>query len=174
MRGRKREPAAVRNGRDPSVELTRAVVVPAQERAVVKPEIIAESVELSDTWDNLIGDGSAYEAQDVPLLEAWVFWAVTQRQIEARMYNPKNGAIETSLARGMIDDNGDPEAIVASPLFRQLKQATEMNLKLAEHFGATPLARARLGLTRAATASIGDDIRLKVIAALEEHERRGD
>ena len=173
MRGRKKEPGAVRNGRDPATELTRAVVVPAQQAPVVKPRHIARSPELSETWDELIGDGSAFEIQDTPLLESWVFWATTQRQLEAQMLNAKDrSTIETCVE--VVDKDGNPAGFKTSPLFQQHKQATDMNLKLSEHFGASPLARARLGLTRAATASIGEDIRLKVLKALEEHERRGD
>lgn len=141
----------------------------------MKPRHVIESAVLSDIWDELVGDGSAYEAQDAPLLESWVFWTATKRQLEVQMLRGQDkSVIETCVVKGDAGDDGAPVGFTTSPLFRQYKQATDMELKLADHFGASLLSRERLGLARAATASIGADIRLKVLKALEEHERRGD
>lgn len=171
MRGRKREPGAVRDGRDPATELARAEEVPVSvspnlDAPASKPADVGAVECMSAMWDQLVGDGSAYREQDVPLLTQWVYWTELARQIQGRM------TLEDGRVATLTDAwQGDDLVQVESPYVRQLKTATDMSLKLAEHFGGTPMARARLGLTRAATASIGEDIRRKVISAMREASR---
>lgn len=169
MRGRKREPGAVRDGRDPASELARVQAVPVSvqsnlEGPAEKPEWVASVPNLSRRWDELVGDGSAYKPQDVALLFEWVFQTELAIQLSQRLTDPETGEIRTMVEQW----RGDDLVSVENPLLRQLKVATDTSLKLAEHFGGTPMARARLGLTQAATANIGEDIRRKVLQAMRE------
>lgn len=158
----------MRDGRDPASELA---IVEAQPTTVSanlegpaeKPPMVLASPNLSVRWDELIGDGSAYKPQDVPLLTQWVWWTELAIQLSRKMLS-EGGEIQT-----LADQwRGGNQVEVETPTLKQMQRATDMSLKLAEHFGGTPMARARLGLTRAATASIGEDIRLKVISAMRE------
>lgn len=172
MRGRKREPGAVRDGRTPASELARVeatpvVTSPNLEGPAEKPEWVASVPNLSRRWDELVGDGSAYKPQDVALLFQWVFQTELAIQLAQRLTD-EDGEIVT-----MVDAwRGQNLVSVENPLLRQLRNATDTSLKLAEHFGGTPMARARLGLTQAATASIGEDIRRKVLQAMRESALR--
>ena len=168
MRGRKREPGAVRDGRDPATELARVDAVPTEvasnlEGPATKPDWVASTPSLSRRWDELVGNGLAYKPQDVALLFEWVFQTELAVQLSQRLTGP-DGQIVT-----MVDEyRGDDLVQVENPLLRQHKNAVDMALKLAEHFGGTPMARARLGLTQAVTANIGEDIRRKVMQALRQ------
>lgn len=168
MRGRKREPGAVRNGRSPAAELARVGAEPVEvasnlDGPAVKPAWIEAEPKLSARWDELVGDGVAYKPQDVPLLSEWVFQTEMAIQLSQRILD-EDGNVAT-----MVDEwRGDAVVQVENPLLHQLRSATDESLKLAEHFGGTPMARARLGLTRAATANIGEDIRRKVLQAMRE------
>lgn len=165
-RGRKPDVLAVRRSGKP----TEAKVVAVGEGYAEKPEFVLQSPALSACWDELVGDGTAYAKQDTALLTQWVFWSELANQCMARLLG-RDGVTIDSLATAL---KGDSVMLVDSPYFRQFKQATDMVLKLADHFGGTPYARAKLGLTRAAEASLGEDIRRKVLKALDEHERRGN
>ena len=168
MRGRKKEPGAVRDGRDPATEIARVEAVPVTassnlEGPAVKPDWVASSPNLSQRWDELVGDGSAYKPQDVSMLFEWVFQTELALQL-SQLLMGDNGEIVT-----MVEEwRGENLVQVENPLLKQLNKATEMSLKLAEHFGGTPMARARLGLTQAVTANIGEDIRRKVLQAMRE------
>ena len=168
MRGRKREPGAVRDGRTPATELARVEAVPTEvsdnlRGPAEKPEWVASSPNLSRRWDELVGNGAAYKPQDVPLLFDWVFQTELAIQLSQQL-TAEDGTIRT-----MVDEwRGENLVQVENPLLRQYNKAVEMSLKLAEHFGGTPMARARLGLTQAVTANIGEDIRRKVLQAMRE------
>lgn len=167
MRGRKKEPGAVRDGRSPATELARVEATPVVtssnlEGPAEKPEWVASTPNLSRRWDELVGDGSAYKPQDVALLFDWVFYTELAIQLSQEMLD------EDGRVRTMVEEwRGDNLVSVENPLLRQHKNAVDMALKLAEHFGGTPMARARLGLTQAVTANIGEDIRRKVIQAMK-------
>lgn len=157
MRGRPTEQNAVRRGRTPASELAMVEEVevmaanPALDGYAEKPELVRSRDGLSRLWDEVVGDGRAFKPQDVPLLTQMVYWMAT--------------------ANALMEDERDADPNPARRL-RTLSKATDYSLKLADHFGCTPMARARLGLTKAATASIGEDIRLKVLAAMEEARGR--
>lgn len=173
MRGRKPKADAVRRGRTAAGELARAEraeVVPDVLGGVAeKPDLVREVPTLSRMWDALVGDGSAYVPQDVPLLTSWVFYTELASQLMERSIGEDGETIDTiALAR----EDGSVK-VKEGPYARQLRDATSMAMKLAEHFGGTPMARARLGLTRAATASIGEDIQRKIIKAMERSAKKG-
>ena len=148
---------AIRRGRTPASELALVEEVevmaqnPALDGYAEKPGFVASRPGLSILWDEVVGDGRAYKPQDVPLLTQMVFWMAQAGEL-------------------MKMSEDDPE-LDQSRLLRNLAKASDYSLKLAEHFGCTPMARARLGLTKAAAVSIGEDIRLKVIQAMDEIER---
>lgn len=166
MRGRKPDALAVRRRGKP----TEAQVTVVGGGYAEKPDFVYASASLSQCWDELVGDGRAYASQDTRLLTQWVFWVELANQLMSRMLSQDGCTIE-SVTTAI---QGENIVMVDSPFFKQFKQATDMAMKLADHFGGTPYARAKLGLTRAAEASIGEDVRMKVLKALEEHERRGD
>ena len=171
MRGRKKEPGAVRDGRDPATELARVEALPATapanlEGPALKPAHVAANPNLSRRWDELVGDGVAYKPQDVPLLTEWVFQTELAVQLSQKLMG-EDGEVVT-----MVEEwRGENLVEVENPLLRQLRNATDEALKLAEQFGGTPMARARLGLTQAVTANIGEDIRRKVLQAMREASR---
>lgn len=158
MKGRPMEAGAIRRGRTPASELALVEEVevmaanPALEGYAEKPPEVADNPSLSAMWDQVVGDGRAYKPQDVPLLELMVWWMAYGVEV---MFQD-------------VEDEPSP-----SRRLRNLARATDYSLKLAEHFGATPMARARLGLTKAAAVSIGEDIRLKVIEAMDQMEAKG-
>lgn len=158
MKGRPMEVDAIRRGRTPATELAlieNAEVIeanPALDGYAVKPSSIAEKPALDAMWDQVVGDGRAYKPQDVPLLTQMVYWMAVADEIMHQ------------------DEEEEPSP---TRRLRNLAKASDYSLKLAEHFGATPMARARLGLTKAAAVSIGEDIRLKVIEAMDQMEAKG-
>lgn len=158
MKGRPMEANAIRRGRTPASELALVEEVevmaenPALDGYAMKPPTISEKPALSAMWDQVVGDGRAYKPQDVPLLTQMVYWMAVADEIMSQ------------------DEEEEPSP---SRRLRNLAKASDYSLKLAEHFGATPMARARLGLTKAAAVSIGEDIRLKVIEAMDQMEAKG-
>lgn len=169
MRGRKKGLVSIRDGRDPATELTKQIVVEAQTDLLGKPIEIKNNPRLNGLWDSMIGDGRAFQPQDIPILANWMQWVDLAIQLRMRM-TKEDGTLETTVMR----KRGEEYVEVDSPLFKQYIKATEMSTRLSEQLGGTPIARARLGLTRAATASIGDDIRSKVIQALEQRALEGN
>lgn len=172
MRGRKPDENAVRRGTSPAreyakVRLARAETPPQFQGPARKPALVEASDELSYIWDEMIGDGSAYVRADEPLLEEWVYYTAMVRQIMAHMLGKDGNSIGTML------ELGDPDApkLKPSPYFRQLRDATETVLRIAEHFGGTPMARARIGLTQAASRAVADDVRSAVVRAVERAAR---
>ena len=59
-----------------------------------------------------------------------------------------------------------------SPYFTQMEKATAQILRLSDHLGATPLARARIGIAETATQSMQVDIAAKIRALMDEREGR--
>lgn len=157
MKGRPTKRNAVRRGRTPATEIALVEDVeamaanPALDGHAEKPELVGSREALSALWDEVVGDGRAYKPQDVPLLTQMVYWMALANDL---MEN---------------EDEADPNP---ARRMRMLARASDYSLKLAEHFGCTPMARARLGLTEAAAVSIGEDIRLKVLSAMEEANKR--
>lgn len=166
MRGRKPKAGAQRRGgvndRALSVPMSGA---PVEADAYTTdgpamPPSVSDHEHRVDMWRSLCGDGSAYRPEDAPLVSAFVVWSDVAEQIQSGMTNDDGGVALT------VD--GKP-----SPYLRQLDLATKNILKLADQLGCTPLARARLGLTEAATNNINVSIADRISRAVEREERRG-
>ena len=160
MRGRKPEAGAQRRGGAADRKLAKRVADPAEiavtmdGAALPVPESVASSERRMDMWRQVVGDGSAYTSQDVPLLSGFVTWMDAAEQIQYAMTNEGGGIL--------LELDGKP-----SPFLRELDLATKNMLKLADQLGCTPLARARLGLTEAARNNLNMSIADRISRAVE-------
>lgn len=161
MRGRKPKAGAIRRG---GAESVAATVVPAAQTGPEKPDEVAASPTQSALWDLMVGSGRGFAPEDAPALADMVFWMAVSRDLRMRMEGP-DGALRTMVPAG---EGPDGEAMwQPNPMLRELQRSTTMVLKLSDQLGCTPLARARIGLTRASGASVGLTIAEQVAAAME-------
>jgi phage terminase small subunit len=115
---------------------------------------------LSKYWRQVVGDGRAYTEQDIPTITAYVTTLDMQDQLKAMLYT-KDGNLKTCQGFGDEDEDGFM-AVKESPYFNQYQKAVTLSLKLAQELGATPLSRARLGVTRATEQSMQADVAHKI------------
>ncbi len=161
MRGRKPQANAIRRA-DDHADISPATVIGGAGGPIAKPEEMSRSASLSALWDTVVGTGVAYDPRDVPLLEQLVFELEVARQARSRCYG-EDGRLRLMVACGEPDpEPGEALNLRPHPYIRQMNEATNQALKLADQLGCTPLARARLGLTQAAgravTLSIAEQI----------------
>lgn len=162
MRGAKPKAGAQRRGGANDKVLAKVVepvvtVVDAETLgvdAVPMPKSISESPARTELWRQVVGDGSAYKPEDAPLIALFVTWMDTAEQITHAMTNEQGGVL--------ITVDGKP-----GPFLRQLDLATKNVLKLADQLGCNPLARARLGLTEAASMNLSLNINDRINRAIE-------
>ena len=161
MRGRKPKAGAIRRG---GAEDVAASVLAAPQAGPEKPAEVAASPSQSALWDLMVGTGRGFAPEDAPVLADMVFWMDVSRDLRARMEAP-DGSLRTMVPAG---EGPDGEAMCRpNPMLRELQRSTTMVLKLSDQLGCTPLARARIGLTRASGASVGLTIAEQVAAAME-------
>ena len=159
MKGRKPQKDAIRRGRTPADVLElQAVPVLA---AVETPDEVLANPDLDALWETVVGDGAGYLPNDVPILTQLVYWLDVARTCRERMTGPDGRTLVT------VDDTGG-----TSPYFTQMEKATSQILRLSDQLGATPLARARIGIAETATQSMQVDIAAKIRALMDEREGR--
>ena len=158
MKGRKPKQDAIRRGRQPFEELT---PVQTSKHDLVKPEHILANPRLNQYWEIAVGDGHAYDEQDLPIILNYITYMDLADQLRDQLFD-ENGAIQTIMGYGPLDEEGMGGKVVESPYFKQYEKAVNMCLKLAQELGTTPMARARLGVTRAAEQSMNVDIGMKI------------
>lgn len=161
MKGRKPVAGAQRRGGADDKRLAKVVAAPETTAAVVieggaipMPQSVAESPARAELWRQVVGDGSAYRPEDAPLIALFVTWMDIAEQITHAMTNDEGGVL--------ITVDGKP-----GPFLRQLDLATKNVLKLADQLGCNPLARARLGLTEAASMNLSLSINDRICKAME-------
>lgn len=159
MKGRKPKKDAIRRGRTPA-DVLELQAVPVR-AAVEKPDEVLANPDLGALWNAVVGDGAGYLPQDVPILTQLVYWMDVARTCRERMTGPDGRTLVT------VDDTGR-----TSPYFTQMEKATAQILRLSDHLGATPLARARIGIAETATQSMQVDIAAKIRALMDEREGR--
>ena len=159
MRGRKPQANAIRRGGAQPGAIP--VVATPVEHGVTKPDEVIANPDLDALWDTVVGDGAGYLPQDVPILTQLVYWMDVARTCRERMTGPDGRTLVT------VDDTGR-----TIPYFTQMEKATAQILRLSDHLGATPLARARIGVTEAATQSMQVDIAARIRALMDEREGR--
>lgn len=157
MKGRKPKKDAIRRGRTPA-DVLELQAVPVR-AAVEKPDEVIANPDLDALWDTVVGDGAGYLPQDVPILAQLVYWMDVARTCRERMTGPDGRTLVT------VDDTGR-----TSPYLAQMEKATNMVLRLSDQLGCTPLARARIGVTEAATQSMQVDIAARIRALMDERE----
>lgn len=152
MRGRKPDATAIRRGDD---ALMRASVI---DGGVVKPETVSSNAALSEMWDCCIGTGLAFEPQDAPLLEQFVFDMVQVAECRRHMFDEDGNPRPVSIAE---DELGNI-AVRANPYQKPMHEFMREALKLSDELGLSRFARTRLGLAQAAgkavTLSIAEQI----------------
>lgn len=144
------------------VDLT-AVVVGQGARAQMTPRICA-SPDLQELWLMTVGDGTDYTAAQAPIIEQYVL----------------NLAMIEECTRHLVDENGkvhlfaeDEDGNIIfkeNPYSKRYDKLMQTNFKLATELGLTPMARARLGLTKANTNAINISIADVVRKAMAESE----
>lgn len=159
MKGRKPKKDAIRRGRTPA-DVLELQAVPVR-AAVEKPDEVLANPDLDALWDTVVGDGAGFAPADVPILTQLVYWLDVARTCRERMTGPDGRTLVT------MDDTGR-----TSPYFTQMEKATAQILRLSDHLGATPLARARIGIAETATQSMQVDIAAKIRALMDEREGR--
>lgn len=157
MKGRKPKKDAIRRGRTPA-DVLELQAVPVR-ATVEKPDEVLANPDLDALWDTVVGDGAGYLPQDVPILAQLVYWMDVARTCRERMTGPDGRTLVT------VDDTGR-----TSPYLAQMEKATNMVLRLSDQLGCTPLARARIGVTEAATQSMQVDIAARIRALMDERD----
>lgn len=166
-RGRKPDPNAIRRGGvRPAIQYVNARPV----AGIAKPERISANPTMSACWDALVGSSLDYCSQDVPLLEAYCFWYAVLMQAEAQVVT-EDGEVITLCGEQGPDGLVPPESMRANPDIRTAAQASNMLRLLATDLQATPAARDRAGLVRAATRSTSADLVARTVAGYEEFRR---
>lgn len=175
MRGRKPDTNAARRAKD-KVDLAAATKIAApviseasiiEPTGPVKPPEIAANENLSALWDLYAGDSLSYRPEDGPIIAQMVFELETARQCRQNCMDDY-GVIHAVVGRGEPDPvTGMYPDSVVNPWYKAMGEAQQRALKLADQLGATPLARARLGLTQAAGAAVAVSIADQVKAAVD-------
>lgn len=168
MRGAKPKKNAIRRGGPDAPELLEAR--PVEPRGIEKPDEVARSASLSVLWDQTVGASGAFRPQDVPALTQYVFQLETARQCRANAMD-ESGKITVLVGKGEPDENGRYVAYVENPWLKAMREAEALALKLADQLGLTPLARARLGLTNAASAAAAISIADQIDRAMRARDR---
>lgn len=158
MKGRKPQANAIRRGRTPADVLA---VRAEPEDGLGKPVEVESNPDLSALWDTVVGSGSAYRAQDGPILTQLVYWMDVARTCREAMTAADGRTIVT------IGEDGR-----TTPYFAQMEKATSQILRLSDQLGCTPLARARIGITETAAQSMQVDIAQRIRALMDEREAR--
>lgn len=126
--------------------------------AAEKPLSVTSNPTLSNMWDTAVGTGAAFEPQDVPFLEQFVFDMCIVEECRAHMLDEDGRPLP--IIKGE-DDFGNT-VFTPNPYQKPMADAMKEAMKLAEELGLTRFARTRLGLAQAAgkavTLSIAEQI----------------
>lgn len=141
----------------------RASVEGGIEDTCEKPLAVAQSPRLSDVWDTLIGSGIAFRQQDQPLLEQLVFDIALADDCRRHMFDEDGNPVALLKA----EDEDGREVLVDNPYYKKMREISADTLKLANELGMTPVARARLGLTKASTNAANLSIAETIYKAME-------
>ena len=168
MRGRKPQANAIRRGGAQPGAIP--VVAAPIEHGVTKPDEVIANPDLDAIWDTVVGSGAAYRQQDEPLLTQLVYWLDVARTCRAAMTAPDGRTLMTVVGVGPKGPDGRHRDFRPNPYLAQMEKATNMVLRLSDQLGCTPLARARIGVTEAATQSMQVDIAARIRALMDERE----
>jgi len=164
MKGRKPQADAIRRGRKPYDELMEVKVA---DGTLVKPAEIENTPRLNEYWEMVVGNGKSYTEQDLPTIMHYISYLDMAEQLRGVLFD-EQGRLQSVLGYGPMDEEGNCSKPVENPYFKQYQQAVQMCMKLAQELGATPLARARLGVTKAAEQSMTVDIGRKIRDLMKE------
>ena len=170
MKGRKPQKDAIRRGRTPA-DVLELQAVPVR-AAVEKPDEVLANPDLDALWETVVGDGAGYLPQDVPILTQLVYWMDVARTCREAMTAPDGRTLMTVIGVGPKGPDGKHRDFRPNPYLAQMEKATAQILRLSDHLGATPLARARIGIAETATQSMQVDIAAKIRALMDEREGR--
>lgn len=136
----------------------------------VEPPDIAASPEAHATWLAVVGDGRAWRPEDGPLIASWCMWAAIAASCRRQLERGDGLAL---MVRDGTKSDGSGGRVVKSPLVLELAMASNQLRQIGAELGITPLARARLGIAEAATASMQMDVMAKMrdLAARVEFTR---
>lgn len=170
MGGRRPQHAAIRRDVGPSeVLVPLSGAVPTAE-GPAEPADIAASPEAHAEWLAVVGDGRAWRPEDGPLLASWCMWAAIAASCRRQLERGDGLAL---MVRDGAGADGTGGRVVKSPLVQELAMASNQLRQIGAELGITPLARARLGIAEAATASMQMDVMAKMrdLAARTEFTR---
>jgi hypothetical protein len=128
-----------------------------------KPATVSSNEKLSAIWDSVIGTGMAFRRQDAPLLEQFVFNMALAEDCRAHLF--KEDGTPLLFTTG-YDENGN-EVYIDNPYYKKMREISADTLRLANELGMTPVARARLGLTKASTNAVNLSIAETIYKAME-------
>lgn len=145
------------------VDLT-ACVVGDGARAEMTPRVLADP-NLTELWKLTVGSGQDYTAAQAPIIENYVINIAMIEDCYDHLVDKETGAIKQFIVNK--DENGF-EIMCPNPYSKQLEKLMTINVKLATELGLTPMARARLGLTKANTNAVNISIAEIVRRAMAE------
>ena len=128
-----------------------------------KPVAVASNPKLNALWDSVIGTGMAFRHQDAPLLEQFVTNMALAEDCRAHLFKEDGTPI---LFTTEYDDNGN-KVYIDNPYYKKMREISADTLRLANELGMTPVARARLGLTKASTNAVNLSIAETIYKAME-------
>lgn len=151
MKGRKPKQDAIRRPPTPA-DIVRAsgnTNTGGLDRAE-KPDEVFLQPQLNQIWDMTFGDGSAFKTCDVPMMTQYCWDTMLLQQIRAKITDTEDSSVEV-----LGQEDGIHGTVTTPSLWlKELDKTQSRQLKLADHLGISPLARARLGLTKAAEGSM--------------------
>lgn len=172
MRGRKPDATAVRRGESAAMLIPQnnatTTVADTVGHGADKPAHIAANEQLSEMWDVCVGSGAAYEPQDVPTIAQYVTYMVLADECRRHLFKPDGTPMP------MIEEEDEYGNIIArpNPYMKQMTEATNMALKLADELGLTRFARTRLGLAQATGQAITLSIAEQIDRTIERRGRK--
>lgn len=173
MRGRKPKPAEVREkegGRSVSHRKQVAAAVvgdaidPVNGDTLEAPEYLA--IEVADVWDEVVPalvDVGLARSVDIPALEALCTHIAIARGALEYLEQSNESTREANGGRSSLDlekfvDYTERGVPVVSPYHRIFRDSWREALKLAEHYGLTPISRTRLGIAALQQRSLAEQL----------------
>lgn len=164
MKGRKPKENAIRRGTKPADILAAQQSTTGKVELAFKPDEVLVNKNLSDLWDISFGDGTSFQAADVPVMAEYVFLLESQRQLRECLFQEDGRTINHTLKQ--VDEDGNYRPI-QNAMMKELRALDKDVLEHANALGLTPLGRTRKGVLDSASGAMGM-MSLSLAATLSE------